>query len=62
MRVWSARFMTLLIMVACNSMLVIPCVYNVHLAGVFGRRIYMLTCVVFRNKYRRAEQYRIVCS
>jgi hypothetical protein len=28
--------------------------YNVHLAGVFGRRIYMLTCMVFRNKIQKS--------
>jgi len=46
--------MTLLIMDVYNSMLVIPCVYIVHLAGVFGRRIYMLTCMVFRNKIQKS--------
>ena len=50
MWVCSAACMTLLTMVVCNSMLVIPCVYNVHLAGVFGRRSYMLTCMVCRGK------------
>jgi len=54
MRVWSVGFMTLLIVVVCNSMLVIPCVYSVHLAGVFGSRIYMLTCMVFRNKIQKS--------